>query len=51
MLPISELKKKNKSLLSVIKPSLNTFCDILVVEDLSFYDTQLVEEIVSAKDI
>jgi len=42
--------KKNKSPLSVIKPSLNTFWDILAVEELPFYNTQLTGETVAAND-
>lgn len=39
-----------KSPLSVIKPSLNTFWDIPVVEELLFYDTQLARKTLAAKD-
>lgn len=35
----------------MIKPSLNTFWDILVAEELPFYNTQLAGETVVVKDI
>lgn len=46
------LKNNNnkKSPLSVIKPSLNTFWDISVVEELPFYETWLTGKTVAAKD-
>lgn len=39
-----------KSPLSVIKPGLNTFWDLPVVEELLFYDTWLTRKTVAAKD-
>lgn len=48
--PLNNTNKKKKSLLSVIKPSLNTFWDIPVVEELPFYDTRLTRKTVAAKD-
>lgn len=51
MICYKSLNNNKKNHLSVIKPSLNTFWDILVVEELPFYDTQLAGETVAAKDI
>lgn len=48
---LNNKNNKKKSPLSVIKPSLNTFWDISVVEKLPFHDTQLTRKTVAAKDI
>lgn len=47
---LNNYNNNKKSPLSVIKPSLNTFWDIPVVEELPFGSTQLTRKTVAAKD-